>query len=224
MSSYQVYCASYDNEIRKSEMNHRFKTLDIDIKWIEAIGPDDIKLKGRIGNMRTEANMLSHIKCIEEFLKSDKDFGIICEDDIYIKKTFKDDILTVMKDMKRLDLKLILLGYLIDFIPLHITLINHRLYELPFFYMNILKNTWGTQMYIINRDSAKEILEKFSDISKIDNFSPDWTITKIDKSACIYPMLAVEKVYDKKQSDLKDPQRRFHIICEDMNYIPYLYI
>lgn len=224
--SYQVYCSSYNNEVRFREMNQRFKTLDINIQWIEAVGPDDPRItefNPTRGNPKGDGNMFSQLKALETFLKSDKEFAIICEDDIYIRKSFKKDIQIAIDAMKRLDLNIILLGYLLNYIPVEIKINYHKVVETPFVFLNIFKETWGAQMYLINRTGAEECIRLFSDIKETEKttcFSPDWTITKLPKGACMYPMLAVEKVYNITD----DNNCRFHLKNQELNYNPYFYI
>jgi hypothetical protein len=224
--SYQVYCSSYNNEIRLREMNQRFKTLDIDIQWIDPVGPDDpriIECNPPRGNPKTDANTFSQLRALETFLKSDKEFAVVCEDDIYIRKSFKKDIQVAIDAMKRLDLNIILLGYLLNYIPIETRVNYHNLVETPFVFLNIFNETWGAQMYLINRAGAEHCLRLFSDIKETEKttcFSPDWTITKISKSACMYPMLAVEKVYNITN----DNNCKFHLKNQELNYNPDLYI
>ena len=81
-------------------------------------------------------------------------------------------------------------------------------------------------MYLINKNTAKLLLEKFSlerNFEKISPFASDWTITKIEKAAFAYPMLAVEKVYFKPEDDISDPQILFHMKNQRLHYDPKKY-
>jgi hypothetical protein len=59
---------------------------------------------------------------------------------------------------------------------------------------------WGTQMYMLHRDQAQFLLQKYangySDQTIFDkslvHFSADWTITKEGEKAIIYPLVAIE--------------------------------
>jgi GR25 family glycosyltransferase involved in LPS biosynthesis len=227
MDKYQVYCFSYNNETRFKEMNERFSAIGIDPHWITAVGPDDPRIKEADPprkNLKADGCMLSHLTTLEEFLKSDNDFAIVSEDDVYIRKSFKKDIQIAIDAMKRLDLNIILLGYLLNYKPFEYGTRFHHLLESPFVFLNVWKETWGTQMYMVNRKSAKEILEKFSDIKETEkntHFAADWTITKIEKNACMYPMLAVEKVYDRNTND---SHCLFHLKNEEINFNPKYYL
>jgi GR25 family glycosyltransferase involved in LPS biosynthesis len=226
MSSYQVYCFSYKNELRYKEIKERFTTLDIDTHWIDAVGPEDSRIfeaNPKRGNPNADGCMYSHLRSIETFLKSDKEFGIFCEDDIYIRKSFKKDIHVAIDAMKRLDLHVILLGYLLNYIPVENKVNYHNVVETPFTFLNVFKETWGTQMYMLNRAGAEECLRLFSTVKETEEYpwwAADWTITKLPKGACMYPMLAVEKVY----TITDDNNCRFHLKNQELNYNPEFYI
>jgi GR25 family glycosyltransferase involved in LPS biosynthesis len=226
MYKYQVYCFSYNNESRFIEMNERFSNAGIDVHWITAVGPDDPRIKEADPprpNPKADGCMFSHLRTLEEFLKSDNDFAIVSEDDVYIRKSFKKDVQIAIDGMKRLDLNMLLLGYLLNYKPFEYDIRCHHLLESPFVFLNVWQETWGTQMYMVNRVGAEEILKKFSDIKeteKITHFAADWTITKIEKNACIYPMLAVEKVYNRS---INDVQCLFHLKNEEINFNPNYY-
>jgi GR25 family glycosyltransferase involved in LPS biosynthesis len=227
MTSYQVYCFSYKNESRYNEMNTRFKSLDIDIEWIEAVGPEDPRIVDAVpkrANPKGDGCMYSHLRTLETFLKSTNEYAIVCEDDVYIRKSFKKDIHTAIDAMKRLDLHVLLLSYLTSYIPVQTFVQYHTPLETPFTFLNVFEETWGTQMYMVNRAGAQEIIDKFSDVKKVESytcFAADWTITKLSKKACIYPMLGVEKVYERNNDT---PDRIFHLRSEQINYNPNDYV
>jgi GR25 family glycosyltransferase involved in LPS biosynthesis len=226
MTSYQVYCFSYKNESRYNEMNTRFKSLDIDVEWIEAIGPEDPRIIDAVpkrGNPKGDGCMYSHLRTLETFLKSTNEYAIVCEDDIYIRKSFKKDIHVAIDAVRRLDLHVLLLGYLTNYIPTQTYVNYHTPVETPFAFLNVFPETWGTQMYMVSRAGAEECIKRFSHWSICEPkipFAADWSITKLEKSACIYPMLAVEKVY----TILDDAQCRFHLKNQELHYHPDYYI
>lgn len=224
--SYKVYSFSYNNPKRYEEMNHRFKVIHVPLHWIEAVGPDDIRVK-RLSetrkNDRNDAMTLSHLKAIQTFFESDVEYGIICEDDIYIRKSFSSDIKVAIEAYKRLGASVLLLGYLLSYNPIKYESKIVPIEE-PFVYFNVYNSLWGSQMYLINKKTAKLLLERFLPFENFKIFSPDWTITKIEKSMFMYPMLAVEKVYPIPEDDLLDPQILYHRKCCYLNYNPKSYI
>jgi GR25 family glycosyltransferase involved in LPS biosynthesis len=207
-------------------MNKRFSLIDVPLNWVEAVGPEDPRVKTLVnmGNCaKGSAIMFSHLKAIQEFLKSDAEYGVICEDDIYIRKSFKKDIEVAIAAFERLNLSILLLGYLTSYYPIRYA-VPRLLMEEPFAYFRVYKDLWGAQMYLINKSTAKLILERFSDFEKIKEFASDWTITKIENGAFMYPMLAVEKVYSKPDNNAFDAQLIFHKRSQELHYNPRLYI
>jgi GR25 family glycosyltransferase involved in LPS biosynthesis len=207
-------------------MNQRFKDLDIDVQWIEAVGPEDpriIEAEPKRGNPKGDGCMYSHLRTLETFLKSTNEYAIVCEDDIYIRKNFKKDIHIAIDAMRRLDLHVMLLGYLVNYIPVQTFFQYHAPVETQFSFLNVFPETWGTQMYMVNRAGAEECVRRFGTPEVCEPktpFAADWCITKIEKSACIYPMLAVEKVY----TITDDNNCRFHLKNQELNYHPDYYI
>lgn len=218
MSLYKIYCTSYNNPIRLDDMNKKFNQLELEVQWFPGVEPTDPRISPDRKNKKGDANMLAHLDMITSFLNSDAEFGIFCEDDIYIRKSFKQDILFAIEGFKNLNLRVLLLGCLLPYHP------NKPNPEEPFHFFNIFPELWGTQMFMLNKDGAKEILEKFPNAEiaeKTAPFSPDWSISKIPRGAFIYPMLAIEKNYSY---DSTCSHSRFHNYCERIHYNPELYI
>jgi GR25 family glycosyltransferase involved in LPS biosynthesis len=207
-------------------MNKRFSFIDVPLNWVEAVGPDDPMVK-KLSSVRKsdrgDAMTLSHLRAVKEFLESDAKYGIICEDDIYVRRSFKKDIEVAIAAFERLKVSILLLGYLTSYYPIKYA-VPQIFMEEPFVYFRVYKDLWGAQMYMINKSTAKLILERFSDFEKIKEFSPDWTITKIENGAFMYPMLAVEKVYPKPDDNPYDGQLIFHKRSEELHYNPKNYI
>jgi len=113
-----------------------------------------------------------------------------------------------------LKLDVLLLGYLITFpISQHYqefqlkNNISTFTENFSFNYHEFNNDIWGTQMYMISRENAKKILDKYyvgylekivTD-SSLTPFSADWTITKDGNRALLYPLLVIEdgkNIYD----------------------------
>jgi len=218
MTLYRVYCSSYNNPARKEEMKERFSKVDIDITFLPGVSPDDPRIGPDRLNKKGDCVMYCHLDMLQEFLKGDAEFGILCEDDIYIRKTFKHDILIAIDGFKRLNLNVLLLGYLTGYYPCLSNVLFHTPLETPYAFLNVYKELWGTQMFMVSRESAKMMLERFSDPYKTEKtvyFASDWTLTKVERNACLYPMLAVEKIYPERGNSSDD---RFHRQNEKLHY------
>jgi hypothetical protein len=176
--------------------------------------------------------MLGALKILEQFYNSDKEFGIFCEDDVYIHKDFKTMLPKVMEDFKLMNLDILLLGYLI---PFEIRSYYHGFElksdnpNLNYTYHNYPDDLWGGQMILFSRNHAKYLLEKYTleyamktrTDESLPPFSGDHTITKSGNRAIIYPMIAVE-THDKTYSHLG--QDTFHENCNKCNYDHDIYI
>lgn len=209
-----IYIVSYKNQDRKSRMIERFKKLNLDnyITFISEVNHDDNRLSSITEEFKRGCStILQHLDCLKNFLNTNQEYCIVCEDDIYISKTFSEKLPSIIHDFKLMNLDILLLSYIL---PIKIQM-EHEYHQYYFPYYNsnehkILINyshtyhhypndIWGSQMYLVSRSYAKYILEKF-DITPdttIEKFKDclliDWIITKNGNRAIIYPMLAVEE-------------------------------
>lgn len=230
VDNYDLYCLSYKNLTRRTQMEERFTKLNLNYTFYKGVGIDDTRLVNCSNG--PAACMLGHLDMIQNFYdNSEKEFGIFCEDDIYIHKDFNKILPNVIEDFKLMKLDILLLGYLIHF-KLNA---NNRNFDfksnndLKYIYHNYPNDLWGTQMYMLTKKHAKYILDKYTieyanrtmSDKNMQPFSADWTITKEGNRALIYPMLAVE-IADKKSGC--DSQDIYHENCKTANYVPELYI
>jgi GR25 family glycosyltransferase involved in LPS biosynthesis len=51
--------------------------------------------------------MNKRFEAINTFLDSDADYGVICEDDVYVRKSFKRDIQIVIAAFERLNISIL---------------------------------------------------------------------------------------------------------------------
>lgn len=227
-NSWDIYCLSFKNPKRKSEMEERFKKLDINCIFYDGVGMDDPRMK----NNKNGSIMFGLLDIIQKFYDSEKEFGIFCEDDVYIHKDFKLMLPDIFNDFKIMNLDVLLLGYLIPF-EIKPYYQNFELKSnnpnLKYVYHNYPNDLWGGQMILFSKKYAKYILEKYTIeyAIKCDNdntlppFSGDHTVTKEGNRALIYPMLAVETA-DKISGCYA--QDIFHENCRNQNYDPNIYI
>jgi GR25 family glycosyltransferase involved in LPS biosynthesis len=221
-----IYIINCQNEERKGRMEYRMKSVDLPYEFVQAI--DLSHPSNKIIPGIPTACMMSHLKAIETFLNSKAEYAIICEDDVYIRRDFKSMINLILQDFQKLELDILLLGYLINF-------------DLSQYFENIYTNSsrryyrysddlWGTQMYLISRKYAQYVVDNFTlewamnhekNNSKIP-FSSDWTITKHGNRALIFPMLAVEEGI--KSADTPETYKTYHQSCKIFNYHPTFFI
>ena len=220
MDTVEVYCINFMDEERRIKMLDRFEGQELTIHFVDPVYTTDSRIDPRL-NKRVSSIMLQHMDSIRHFYeKTTKPYGIICEDDILLSKHFATDLPRIMDRYKELKIDVLLLGYLL---PIRLTkdtpefklldeIEGYTFYDFPY-------HLWGSQMYLIHREHAKFLLDKYTidyataDLSR--PYNPDWTLTKDGKKALIYPMLAleegIEKSNDATQSD-------YHLNCFFMNY------
>ena len=242
INNYDIYCLSFNNLKRKEEMENRFKQLDITCLFYDGVNNNDPRIFNNNKNSIVWSFTLGHFDMIQNFYdNSEKEFGIFCEDDIFIHKEFNKLIPDIIKDFKLMELDVLLLGYLIPFkISSEYNDFelknnnnnnnnNNKKNELKYVYHNYPNDLWGAQMYMLTKKHAKYILDKYTveyaiktlNDNTLQPFSSDWTITKEGNRGLIYPMLAVE-ISDKKSGHYG--QDTFHENCKNVNYDPNSYI
>jgi len=241
INNYDIYCLSFNNLKRREEMENRFKQLDITCSFYDGVNNNDPRIFNNNG-FGAWSCMIGHLDMIQNFYEnSEKEFGIFCEDDIFIHKDFVKILPDIIEDFKLMELDVLLLGYLIPFKirpeynGFEFKSVNNdsnnnlNNNELKYVYHNYPNDLWGAQMYMLTKKHAKYLLDNYNIEYAIrsitDNtlqpFSSDWIITKEGNRALIYPMLAVEtadKISGHQGQDV------FHENCKNLNYNPNMYI
>jgi len=224
----EFYCLNYKNPEKKESMSHRFQSLDISCNFYDGVDGEDKRLLNRCDFSCT----YGHLDMIYQFYhNTQKPFGIFCEDDILIHKDFKQSLSKIIEDFPLLKWDVLLLGYLI----------THNIRDTHYHGFDLIKNesfsneeslyqyyhypdeTWGTQMYMLSRENAKKILDKYYvgylEKSLQDNtltcFSSDWTITKDGNRMLLFPLLVIE---DGKSTYDHGGQHWFHYHSYLNNY------
>jgi len=230
------HCLNFKNEQRKKSMEKRFLTLDISCNFYEGCDLEqDIRIKEfKIGS---SSCMYGHLDMIYQFYyNTNKTYGIFCEDDILIHKDFKKLLPKIIQDFDYLKLDVLLLGYLVTFpiseyykeFPLKNNIYT-KTESYPYNYYEFYNDIWGTQMYMISRENAKKIIDKYYydylektlKESNLPPFSADWTITKDGNRALLFPLIVIE---DGKQNYEHDGQHNFHYNSFSNNYLEGIHI
>jgi GR25 family glycosyltransferase involved in LPS biosynthesis len=202
-------------------MENRFNKLGIKCKFYPGIKHNDKRLKyaGTTFNRRHWSMTYGHLDIIHDFYYHTHDkYALICEDDILIHKDFKEIIKNVISDFNILDLDILLLGYNIPYKIDYENMVS--IYHLkrpmrldaPFKYHEYPDYLSGSHMYLITKNFAKKLLDKYySNFAGFDNnvFMVDKTIIKNGNRALLYPMLAIE---DYNQKD------EYHQLCHKIHY------
>jgi GR25 family glycosyltransferase involved in LPS biosynthesis len=236
--NYDVYCLSLNNEERKQNMKRRFDQIGIDCKVYEGVTFENLRIYDKNIDDKTKrvwSCMYGHLDMINEFYyNSEKEYGIFCEDDLYIHKSFKELLPKIILDFKILKLDVLLLSYLLPIKPEHypdtFPIKYGSVTKIPFTFHEYPEDTWGAQMYMMNKSYAKYLLDKYyhnyadSTISNPDliPFSSDWIITKDTKQrALLSPLLAVE---DGNFHYSDKSQAKFHADCYHIHFDTNIFI
>ena len=234
--SYKVYCLCYNNPIREQEIKEQFKQvglLSTQYVIFPGVGPTDSRLCDYDCSFIQMTPQLSrvwsitygHLDMIQMFLQSNDEYGIMCEDDLVIHREFSTKIPGVAEFMKTSETNLVMLSYLmacptVSGIPDY--------HEIQPHYFTYPDDLWGTQMYMVSRFGAKQILDKYASnpmypIDTYDTypFGADWTITKCPflERALISPMLAIEDGKRSYEHYGHPGQYSFHNKTFHENYI-----
>jgi GR25 family glycosyltransferase involved in LPS biosynthesis len=171
-----------DNSTKRREyMENQFEKLNIDNKRISAITPEDFPdvlneeppyfcgnsscLENECSHCKFEyACNCSHLKAIKEGYDEGLDYFIICEDDIFLP--FEIDFEKIIKQLPE-DFDIFQMMVLDE--NANIILFNH-FHNTKDIYVKFSQflHFFSTGMYIITRNGAKKLLEKFIINSKYD--------------------------------------------------------
>jgi len=202
-------------------MTDRFRAVGHPVQWVDPVPLTDPRIGSE--DKRTHAIMYNHLDMIKAFLNGGADYGIFCEDDIFIRRDFATSVLVAIDGYRRLGADVMLLGYLPNYKAFTYSVNgNHSLVEPPFAFLSVFPDLWGSQMYMCDRAGAQRLWDACCTAERVSGpFSPDWVLTKFGKPVAIYPMLAVEEgvvVTDHVG------QRNFHQACLTENFDKDLHI
>jgi len=240
MDKTKFYCLNYNNEKRKKDMQRRFGTLKINCDFFPGVDFADERIS-RFSELIDDATkrvwscMYGHLDMIHDFYyNTKKDFGIFCEDDIFLHKNLNNYWPRICLDFSCLKLDVLLLGYLLQTNPNDsedFTMKRLYISNSPFTYYSFPDYVWGTQMYMLSREHAKYLLDKYGTGSgyaertildkSLVPFSADWTLTKEGNRAIITPIVVVE---DNDTTYENDGQFHFHKKCFDLHFKNHLFI
>jgi GR25 family glycosyltransferase involved in LPS biosynthesis len=211
-----IYCVTYKNPERRQKIKNRFDTVGLDFEFVESIDaydptiiPSQDILKQAIMISRwiphAYSCMHGHFSAIEKFLQTGEEIGIVCEDDILLRRDFGEELPVIIANFKRQRLDILLLGYLTE-TDQPAKVIHNRPLKSPAFSYHTYDGEWGlwgTQMYMLSRRHAQMLYDnfgphtdyKFNALIKnnIEFWIADCIITKIGNRALISPQIAVEE-------------------------------
>ena len=126
--------------------------------------------------------MFGHLDMIRTFLDGPAQYGIFCEDDILIRRDFNTTLDLAISTYAQKGLDVLLLGSL-----------TLKTFGPEFTFHPVTHDTWGAQIYLLNRQAAFNIHAAFSNPREVAVFSADWTITKFGRAEFMYLCLQLRR-------------------------------
>jgi len=230
MEQVNFYTFSYKNVERAARMTSQFSEENLNLEFVKPVEISDERISLAPENhRRTWAIMFNHLDMLTQFLATDAAYGVFCEDDILIRKGIQSLLPEITAVYKRLNLEILLLGYLMPYKPLTVQYHNGtEPVSVSYNYISYGDDIWGSQMYMFDRRTAEKFLKLYSldyavrslSDTNLAPFSPDWILTKLGRRAAIYPMLAIE---EGSVVTSHDGQRSFHSKCHTVHYDANVY-
>lgn len=198
----QFFCL-YPNTMKQTNsMTERFIRLDVNCNYYAADYAINIQK-----NIHDRFSGIDHLCMIYDFYyKTQDSYGVFCENDIYIHMDINSMLPKILCDFKLLNLDILLLGYLTPFpvdksaVKRGFSLKRETHVKSKYMYHNYPDDLNGSQMYILSRNHAKHILDKYYDtyigtIAKNDEHFPplNLLLTTASSRALISPAVACIK-------------------------------
>jgi GR25 family glycosyltransferase involved in LPS biosynthesis len=169
-----IYVVNYKNDERRQRMSERLTALGFQFKFTDPVETSDSRLSDPDknipeGNKRVWAIMLQHLDSIRDFYENTtKSHCIVCEDDIYIKKSMPNILEAIIKKSEELNFDVVLLGYLMPYKIEMNTILHSQYYKIidtdesiGHVYHKYPCDLWGSQMYMVSRENAKTLLDPY---------------------------------------------------------------
>jgi GR25 family glycosyltransferase involved in LPS biosynthesis len=206
-----IYCLNFTNNPqekndRRITMEQKFDHFQLPVQFYSGVSSVDKRIcfVENENMRRTWSICYGHLDMMNHFVNnSNKEYMILCEDDIIIHKDFTKKLPMALNVMKKHNLDILLLGYLCynhadtysNFPEIKTEYSNETFKVLEY-----IEHTWGTQMFMISKTHAKSMLTKFYNgyaeqtliNTSLIPFSADWLLTKDGKRALVYPLLVIE--------------------------------
>ncbi len=225
-----VFClSSAGNETRRMRMRQRMDEVGLAFSFLSApLTPADVRTmiaaRGEAEPAGFEhqqaAVILGHLRLIREFVEQTRaPHGIVCEDDVYLRRTIARDLPGIVSEFDARRLDVLLLGYLWPWRDVGADAPGYRFCDYD-------DETWGAQMYLLSRGYARHLVETYTldwalTYGASRPFAVDFIITKAGRRARLSPMLAVEE----GEVDTTHPgQVAFHRRCAEAQYDPALHV
>jgi len=198
-----IYIVNYKDEERRRKMSQRIKSIGLDAHFIAPVSNTDPRICNQpISDFekRSWSAFFQHVDCMRDFLENTTyDYCIVCEDDILLSRTLRDQIPQIIDLYDTSELDILLLSYLWPFdvaedlyFPVLQRTSEWKLQGYP-------DDLWGAHMYFFSKKHAKTMVERYTPEFALSEkqqgrpFCTDWQFTKFGKRALLVPMVGLEE-------------------------------
>jgi hypothetical protein len=202
-----IYVVNYKDDERRNRMIHRIKTVGLEAHFVDPVSTQDPRIRDQPitdFEKRNWSIFFQHVDCMRDFYeKTTYDYCIVCEDDVVLSRTLKDEIPIAIQMYKDSQLDMMLLSYLWPFdmvengwFPIRnrstFGTNEYRIHSYP-------EDLWGAHMYMFSREHAKRMIDRYTaeyaltETQAEHPFCTDWQFTKFGNRGLITPMLGLEE-------------------------------
>jgi len=188
-------------------MSQRIKAVGLDAHYVDPVSTEDPRIRDQPITEFEKRNwsiLFQHVDCMRDFYdKTTFDYCIICEDDVVLSKSLKEEIPIAIRLYEESDRDILLLSYLW---PYHVAEDGYfpvlKRIETPngeYKIQDYPVDLWGAHMYMISRAHAKVLIDRYtpeyglSETQEGRPFCTDWQFTKYGKKGLIVPMMGLEE-------------------------------
>ena len=202
-----IFIVNYKDDERRNRMIQRIKTVGLEAHFADPVSTQDPRIREQpISDFekRNWSIFFQHVDCMRDFYeKTTYDYCIVCEDDVVLSRTLKDEIPMAIQMYNDSQLDMLLLSYLWPFdmvetswFPIKNTTnygsTEYRIHTYP-------DDLWGAHMYMFSREHAKRMIDRYTveyalaETQSGRPFCTDWQFTKFGNRGLITPMLGLEE-------------------------------
>jgi GR25 family glycosyltransferase involved in LPS biosynthesis len=202
-----IYVVNYKDDERRNRMTQRVKHIGLDAHFVEPVSTEDPRIQEQPitdFEKRNWSIFFQHVDCMRDFYeKTTFDYCIVCEDDVVLSRTLKDEIPMAIQMYKDSQLDMLLLSYLWPFdmiengwFPIRnrctFGSTEYKIHAYP-------EDLWGAHMYMFSREHAKRMIDRYTaeyalaETQAERPFCTDWQFTKFGSRGLITPMLGLEE-------------------------------
>jgi hypothetical protein len=228
--TYAIYVVSYNDPERQMRMNARFQKCGLYVHYVDPVHITDSRISCyddiSTAERRNWSIFFQHYDSWAHFHdNTNADYCIVLEDDVYISKDLKNQLPSIIQSFQKYKLDILLLSYLWPYSTIgdnvYFPVLQSPQGWNPFSLRLYPDDLWGAHMYMISRDHAKRMLDKYTStyahscVNTQIPFCTDWQFTKWGNRALLEPMVGVE------EGEVKTDhvgQMEFHKKCSEMHF------